>query len=40
MNNVISYSENDDYVIKNSDFEIFKNRIYGIYGQSDLEKAL
>ena len=40
MNNVsFRYSENDDYVIKNSDFEIFKNRVTGIYGQSGSGKS-
>ncbi len=40
MNNVsFRYSENDNYVIKNSDFEIFKNRVTGIYGQSGSGKS-
>ncbi len=40
MNNVsFRYSENDNYVIENSDFEVLKNSVTGIYGQSGSGKS-
>ena len=40
INNVsFRYSENDNYVIENSDFEVLKNSVTGIYGKSGSGKS-